>query len=111
MTVEHLYFLFLFLCPQTIPIATDRPRNKYVQKHEDWATLVSHAELIYDQYASSSVVRELRRKRKTSTGDKVTEGDMVFLRDGLISCEFTDAVKGGDSGKVVLVLKIWALSF
>jgi len=63
------------------------------------------------------VVRELRRKRKTSTGDKVTEGDMVFenavlfLRDGLISREFTDAVKGGDSGKVVLVLKIWALSF
>jgi len=91
--------------------------DQYVQKHEDWATLVSHAELIYDQYASASVVRELRRKRKTSTGDKVTEGDMVFenavlfLRDGLISREFTDAVKGGDSGKVVLVLKIWALSF
>lgn len=99
-----------------LPVASVPSLDQYAQKHEDWATFISHAEL-YDQYASASVVRELWRKRKTSTSDKVTEGDMVFenavlfLRDGLISREFTDAVKGGDSGRVVSVLKIWALSF
>jgi len=103
----HARVLHLLLLVTGVPSL-----DQYVQKHEDWATLISHAELIYDQYASVSVVRELRRKCKTSTGDKVTEGDMVFenavlfLRDGLISCEFTDTVKGGDSGRVVLILKI-----
>jgi hypothetical protein len=41
----------------------------------------------------------------------VFENAVLFLRDALISREFSDAVKAGDSGRVVLVLKTWALSF
>ena len=41
----------------------------------------------------------------------VFENAVLFLRDALISREFSDAVKVGDSGRVVLVLKTWALSF
>lgn len=42
----------------------------------------------------------------------VHENALLFMRDALISREFTDAlVKSGDSGRVVLVLKMWALSF
>jgi len=41
----------------------------------------------------------------------VFENASLFLRDGLISRTFTDAIKCGDSGIVVLVLKVWALSF
>ena len=41
----------------------------------------------------------------------VFENAILFMRDGLISREFTDAVKAGDSGRVVLVLKTWALSY
>ena len=81
--------------------------------------LVRHAELIYDRFVCTSLVRELQKKQETCLGGKVpvTEGDMVFekavlfLRDALISREFSDVVKAGDSGRVVLVLKTWALSF
>ena len=43
--------------------------------------------------------------------DMVFKNAVLFLRDALISREFSDAVKAGDSGRVVLVLKVWALSF
>ncbi|KAL1948717.1 hypothetical protein VTO73DRAFT_10523 [Trametes versicolor] len=33
------------------------------------------------------------------------------MRDALVLREYTDAVKSGDSGRVVTVLKLWALSF
>lgn len=49
--------------------------------------------------------------RKPTAGDMVFENAILFLRDAVISREFSDAVKCGDSGRVVLVLKIWALSF
>jgi len=57
------------------------------------------------------------RTSTNTTGTLPTEGDMIFknavlfLRDALISRKFTDSVKCGDSGHIVLVLKIWALSF
>lgn len=41
----------------------------------------------------------------------VFENAILFLRDALLSREFTDAIKAGDSGRVVLILKTWALSF
>jgi hypothetical protein len=44
-------------------------------------------------------------------GDAVFENASLFLRDALMSREMNDAVKAGDSGRVVLVLKTWALSF
>jgi hypothetical protein len=89
-----------------------------MEKYGDWNTLVTHAELIYQSFTRPSIVEELRQKRSAEESSaKPTEGDMVFenavlfLRDALISREFTDAIKAGDSGRVVLVLKIWALSF
>jgi hypothetical protein len=91
--------------------------GSYVEKYGDWPTLVRHAELIYDRFVCTSVVRELRKNRESCLEGGVTEGDMVFenavlfLRDALISREFSDAVKAGDSGRVVLVIKTWALSF
>jgi hypothetical protein len=36
-------------------------------------------------------------------GDMVLENAILFMRDALISREFTDAVKAGDSERVVLV--------
>lgn len=99
--------------------------ESYISKVNTWDTLVSHATQIYENYASASVASELRCAREDQIGDatigkesgQLTEGDMVlesgirFLQDSLISREFSDAVKTGDSGRVVLVLKIWALSF
>ena len=44
-------------------------------------------------------------------GNMVFENAQLLLRDQLISREFADAVKCGDSGRIVMVLKIWACSF
>jgi hypothetical protein len=43
--------------------------------------------------------------------DMVFENAQLLLRDQLVSREFADAVKCGDSGRIALVLKIWACSF
>lgn len=95
--------------------------EEYLIKHGSWDDLVSHAQQIEDKFANPAKVEELRwqrtRSQGKSTDGKATEGDMVFenaslfLRDALISREYTDAVKAGDSGRVFLVLKIWALGF
>jgi len=118
---HDIFFLSLYArvlhCLQLVSKTTSKA--EYLSKYPEWDALVSHAELIYSQYTSSSVVEDLRQKRQAQevAGGKITEGDMVFenavlfMRDALISREMTDAIKAGDSGRVVLVLKIWALSF
>ncbi|KAJ7868794.1 hypothetical protein B0H14DRAFT_3084033 [Mycena olivaceomarginata] len=42
---------------------------------------------------------------------RIFENASLLFRDALISREFTDSIKAGDSGRVVLVLKVLALSF
>ena len=44
-------------------------------------------------------------------GDMVLENAILFLRDALIMRLLTDAVKCGDSGRLVLVLKVLALYY
>lgn len=57
---RDIIFVSFYACVLHLLLVAGVPSlDQYVQKHEDWATLVSHAELIYDQYASASVVREL----------------------------------------------------
>jgi len=95
--------------------------EEYLERFKTWESLVLHARQIQETYSNPETVEELRWKRKRSKekskDGKVTEGDMVyenavlFLRDALISREYTDAIKAGDSGRVLLVLKMWALSF
>ncbi|KIM41147.1 hypothetical protein M413DRAFT_72593 [Hebeloma cylindrosporum] len=81
----------------------------YLVKFTKWEDLTTHAKMIFEQFANSSRVQELRSR--DGQGDVVLENAILFMRDALISREFTDAVKAGDSGRVVLVLKTWALSY
>lgn len=90
-----------------------------------WELLEKHAQAILDQFANPDVVANLRHKRNLGSvpnlqseaastaddGDMVLENAILFLRDALLSREFTDAVKIGDSGRVTLILQVWALSF
>ncbi|KAI0697950.1 hypothetical protein C8T65DRAFT_813442 [Cerioporus squamosus] len=46
-----------------------------------------------------------------TTGDTVFENAVLFLRDALVLREFTDAIKAGDSGRVLTVLKLWTAGF
>ena len=44
-------------------------------------------------------------------GDMVFENGCLFLRDALLTRLFADAIKSGDSGIVILVLKHWVFSY
>ncbi|KAF8155239.1 hypothetical protein K438DRAFT_1777780 [Mycena galopus ATCC 62051] len=107
---------------------------------DTWDTLVNHAEKIYATYTDTERVQELRERRipgerkrdaeakAAKKGEKTTEpskanlphirkGDMVFentvlfLRDALLTREFADAIKTGDSGRIVIILRLWAFSY
>ncbi|RDX50743.1 hypothetical protein OH76DRAFT_1348447 [Lentinus brumalis] len=97
--------------------------------------LRSHISRTYDLLWSPRVVTVLRRARADELAERVrahadepdydpltdTEklksGDMVFenmallLRDALIAREFTDAIKGGYSGRIVSCLKVLTLMY
>ncbi|KAK7036588.1 hypothetical protein VNI00_011521 [Paramarasmius palmivorus] len=96
--------------------------DDYVKPTTTFQDLYADAAAVYDRYTDTEKVSELRWERKCAVdagknpkeekkGDMVFENAVLFLRDALITREFADAVKCGDSGRVVLVLKIWALSF
>ncbi|KAH9033154.1 hypothetical protein EDB83DRAFT_2229397, partial [Lactarius deliciosus] len=92
-----------------------------------WSMLCRHAEAVVDTFTDARMVDNLHcscrqedeaqkesrggQERGTLGGDMVFENAILFLRDGLILREFSDAIKSGDSGHVLLVLKLWALSF
>ncbi|KAJ6548938.1 hypothetical protein B0H19DRAFT_1265721 [Mycena capillaripes] len=85
---------------------------------ETFADLETVAAAIQQKYANADLVSELRWKRKMAgtasdqvPGDEIFENASLLLHDTLISREFTDAIKAGDSGRIVLVLKVFACSY
>ncbi|KAJ7813694.1 hypothetical protein B0H14DRAFT_2852382 [Mycena olivaceomarginata] len=44
-------------------------------------------------------------------GDMVLENGILFLRDALLTREFADAIKAGDSGRVLVILRMWAFCY
>lgn len=83
--------------------------------------LYAHTSQIVDQYATAEVASKLRSSRarearkgaaeRQPAGDTVFENAVLFMRDALLIREFTDAIKQGDSGRVILCLKTFALSY
>ena len=104
-------------------------------KSASFEDLETHAALIYDRFASGTVVDQSRRARRkhlqdlagpgetqrgqrdgggtgeVGTGDMVFENAVLFLRDALIIREFCDAIKAGDSGRILLALKVFAFMY
>ncbi|KAG7087025.1 hypothetical protein E1B28_013004 [Marasmius oreades] len=86
-------------------------------KTATWDKILKDSKQIYDTYVDIQAVHKLCERRDQQKGSPVTEGDMVFenatlfLRDALLSREFADAVKVGDSGRIILVLKRWVFSY
>lgn len=87
--------------------------------------LCTHTAQIINNFTESKVVIDLRQKREETgripesesphknrrfyDGDMVFENAVLFMRDALILREFTDAIKAGDSGRLIVVLKTYAL--
>ncbi|KAG9076766.1 hypothetical protein FRC06_009329, partial [Ceratobasidium sp. 370] len=81
-----------------------------------WEQLLADATKIYEKYANIRTVEELRQARRLAepgqtVGDMVYEDALLFMRDMLNLQEIHSAVKRGDSGRILLILKIFALSF
>jgi hypothetical protein len=110
--------------------------DTYASSINSWTTIVDHAKAIYTGYADPDRVQELREQRipderkrdadakaankgkkvegslpHVKKGDMVFENAILFMRDALLTREFTDAVKAGDSGRVVNILRLWAFSY
>jgi hypothetical protein len=49
--------------------------------------------------------------KEEDQGDMVFENAVLFLRDALLTRLFADAVKAGDSGLVIIVLKMWTFAY
>ncbi|KAF8218134.1 hypothetical protein K438DRAFT_1702685 [Mycena galopus ATCC 62051] len=106
------------------------------QSINSYSSLVSYAKQIYTTYAGVDRVEELRERRipeerareaeikaakkAKSTGpaaghipkgDMVLENAILFMRDALLTREFSDAIKIGDFGRVVLVLRAWTFCY
>lgn len=79
-----------------------------------WDSLKAHAEEIVRRFADPEVAREYRRARDrygASQGDMVFENAILFMRDALLLREFTDAIKAGDSGRILHVLESWVHAY
>jgi hypothetical protein len=95
--------------------------DEYADSVDSFEQLHADASDIFKKYTDPEIVADLRWKHRqsqttssptlVSAGDMVFENAILFLRDALLSREFTDAIKAGDSEWVVLILKVWALSF
>jgi hypothetical protein len=80
-----------------------------------WERLVGDATTVYKKYTNMRTVEQLRKERNFAKlgekgGDMVYEDALVFMRDMLNAQELRYAVKRGDPGRVLLVLKILTLS-
>jgi hypothetical protein len=93
------------------PVDTIRPSYE-----NSFAQLRCFAEKLYSEHADRKKVYKLRQQRKTApnklaAGDMIYEDSSLFLCDSLDLEEFMGAIKSGDSGRVLLSLKLWAFAF
>ncbi|KAJ6629084.1 hypothetical protein B0H10DRAFT_2160566 [Mycena sp. CBHHK59/15] len=71
---------------------------------ESFEELEAHAQTIQQKYANTSAVSDLRWQRNIADGsvnivprDEIYENACLLLHDALVSREFTDSIKAGDS--------------
>jgi hypothetical protein len=81
-----------------------------------WKRLVADVTKVYEKYTNMQTVEELRNGRKFAkpgqdAGDMVYEKALIFMRDMLNVQEIRFGIKRGDPSRVLLVLKVFALSF
>lgn len=75
-----------------------------------------YAEAVLSTYINNQAIAKLCRepakgKEGKQKGDMVWENACLFLQDALLLRLFCDAIKLGNSGRIVVILKLWALSF
>ncbi len=106
---------------QCLELVSGQPIDQY-SKVATFEDLKAHAVQILSSYANAEVVQALWAARQTSRfedfnavdesqGNMVFENMLLFMRDALHIRKFTDAIKSGDSGRIVIMLKQLALLY
>lgn len=68
--------------------------------------IVQLAGIIQETYTTTTASNKAKAE-----GDDVLGHACLFLRDMLLFMEFDDAIKYGDAGRVLQVIKFWAYAF
>ncbi|KAF8596154.1 hypothetical protein BDV93DRAFT_514399 [Ceratobasidium sp. AG-I] len=81
-----------------------------------WNQLVADATKTYKKYTDVWAIEDLRKERRFAkpgekAGDMVYENAILFMRDMLNLQELRFSIKRGDAGRILLALKVFALSF
>lgn len=80
-----------------------------------WYRLKTDVKTLISRYASTQALAQLSKRHAmdgtSSKADMVLRHSILFLRDALHLRAFLNAVKRGDSGLMVPILKTWALAF
>lgn len=111
-----------------LELVSNQPDLDQYAADASWDELKGHSREIVMQFANPAKADELRIARELelssdvsagldselhplTSGDMVFENAIYFLRDALCLREFTDAIKGGDSGRMLTILKVYALAY
>jgi hypothetical protein len=70
-----------------------------------------HESRVSEERKQSNASSSSESRRHIPQGDMVFENACLFLCDALLTRMFSDVVKAGDSGLVIIVLKLWALAY
>ena len=123
-TCRNLIFISLYACVLHCLLKVSGTQS--LDSSSDgltWDGLCGYAEAVIDSFSDGRLVNQLcwsctwetaacgTQERDRLAGDMIFENAVLFLQDELILREFSDAIKSGDSGHILLVLKLWALSF
>ncbi|KAA1476504.1 hypothetical protein DENSPDRAFT_785151 [Dentipellis sp. KUC8613] len=94
-------------------LVSGKPSLKQFSEDITWEELKAYARQVIKQFTDSRKVDKLRESREfgRGKGDMVFENAILFLRDALHLREFSDAIKSGDSGRVCIILKLFAHSY
>ncbi|KZS96883.1 hypothetical protein SISNIDRAFT_406895 [Sistotremastrum niveocremeum HHB9708] len=88
---------------------------KNIQEVEEWTPsyedLVSASASIYESFLDPDVPKKAMQKTSTGEGDHVFAQNCWFMRDGLLTWMFEEAVRNGDPGIIWHIVKMWMYSF
>ncbi|KAH9907659.1 uncharacterized protein B0H18DRAFT_898221, partial [Fomitopsis serialis] len=127
--IFHSLYGRIIHCLELVSACDDLEEYSYAVTLDD---LKQHAREIMHRFVNPAAISTLRSARArealhnslasesglgSESTPQLTQGDMVyenaclFLRDALILREMNDSIKAGDSGRLVIILKVLALSY
>ena len=80
--------------------------------------ILAHTSKMQDRIKAVKAAKQAAKAKKeimydahVPKGDMVFENAVLYVRDALLTREFSDAIKAGDSGRVLVILKLWVFSY